>query len=226
MAHPRDSLHLRVIYLKRREALHINASTGLSGFSAIFEVIVNQFNRTTFMFYSYSATVLVGGSFFYESFTRRAPGRGRSRGSGSGQTSMKDWVFLSPHFDDVALSVGGLVWELIARGDRVDIWTICAGDPPYGKDLTDYARMLHIFWELGEDDVPYARNLEDVACCRLLGAGYRRYTVPDCIYRYISGTDEALIKVPDDIKKPLEPGESYLITPVTDFAKIFCLNRQ
>ncbi len=132
---------------------------------------------------------------------------------------MKDWVFLSPHFDDVALSVGGLVWELTARGDRVDIWTICAGDPPYGKDLTDYARMLHIFWELGEDDVPYARSLEDISCCRVLGAGYRRYTIPDCIYRYISGTEEALIKVPDDIKKPLEPGEAYLIPPITDFLR-------
>jgi hypothetical protein len=53
----------------------------------------------------------------------------------------------------------------------------------------------------------------------VLGTSYRRYTVPDCIYRYIPGTDEALIKIPDDINKPLEPEEEYLIPPVTDFLR-------
>ncbi len=132
---------------------------------------------------------------------------------------MKKWVFLSPHFDDVVLSVGGLVWELTDQGDQVEIWTICAGDPPVDKPLSDYARMLHIFWELGEQDVPYKRSLEDIACCQVLGVGYRRYTVPDCIYRYLPGTDEALIKVPDDINRPLGPDEAYLIPPLTDFLR-------
>ncbi len=132
---------------------------------------------------------------------------------------MKEWVFLAPHFDDVVLSVGGLVWELTTRGDKVEIWTICAGDPPHGKDLTDYARMLHVFWELGENDVPFLRSQEDAACCKVLRAGYRRYTVPDCIYRFIPGTEEPLIKVPDDIEGELEPVETYLIPLVTDFLR-------
>ncbi len=132
---------------------------------------------------------------------------------------MKDWVFLSPHFDDVVLSVGGLVWELAKRGDHIEIWTICAGDPPREKPLADYAQMLHMFWELGDQDVPYLRSLEDVACCGVLGAGYRRYTVPDCIYRYHPVTGEPLINVPDDINTPLEPDEEYLVSPVTDFLR-------
>lgn len=132
---------------------------------------------------------------------------------------MKEWVFLSPHFDDVVLSAGGLVWELTNRGDKVEIWTICAGDPPFDKPLTDYAQMLHMFWELGEADVPYSRSLEDAACCRVLGAGYRRYTVPDNIYRYLPGTGDAVVKVPDDNNGPLEPDKSYLIPPVTDFLR-------
>jgi LmbE family N-acetylglucosaminyl deacetylase len=132
---------------------------------------------------------------------------------------MKEWVFLSPHFDDVVLSAGGMVRELTNRGDQVEIWTICAGDPPFGKPLSDYARMLHIFFELGEDDVPFARSQEDAAGCQVLGAKYRRYTVPDCIYRSYNGTDDPLIKVPDDIKGELEPAESYLIPPVTDFLR-------
>ncbi len=132
---------------------------------------------------------------------------------------MKKWVFLAPHFDDVVLSVGGLVWELTSQGDKVEIWTICAGDPPFDKPLSDYAKMLHIFWELGEGDVPYSRSQEDAACCNVLHATYRRYTMPDCIYRYLPVTDEPAIKVPDDIEAEPEPVESYLIPPVTDFLR-------
>jgi len=128
-------------------------------------------------------------------------------------------VFLSPHFDDVVLSAGGLVWELTQRGDKVEIWTICAGDPPLDKPLTDYAQMLHMFWELGEQDVPYSRSKEDATCCQVLGAGFLRYTVPDCIYRHLPGTDQAMITVPDDINTPLEPDESYLIPFVADFLR-------
>ena len=132
---------------------------------------------------------------------------------------MKTWVFLSSHFDDVVLSAGSLVWELVRHGDCVEIWTICAGDPPAGKPLTEYAQLLHSFWNIGED-VPRKRCLEDAACCAVLGASvYRRYTVPDNIYRYLPGSDEPLIRENEDQMKPLEPEESYLIPPVTDFIR-------
>jgi len=42
---------------------------------------------------------------------------------------MKTWIFLSTHFDDVALSAGGMVWELTAGVTGVEIWTIAAGEP-------------------------------------------------------------------------------------------------
>ena len=132
---------------------------------------------------------------------------------------MKNWAFLSTHFDDVALSAGGLVWELTQRGDQVEIWTICAGDPPIDQPLTDYAQMLHVFWELGKADVPYRRSLEDAACCQVLGAGFRRYTVPDCIYRFHPLTGQPMVNVPDDINLPLGSDEAYLVPPVTDFLR-------
>jgi 2'-N-acetylparomamine deacetylase len=132
---------------------------------------------------------------------------------------MKTWVFLSAHFDDVVLSAGGLVWELAQQGEPVEIWTICAGDPPTDRPLTEYAQLLHGFWGIG-DDVPAKRSLEDAACCRVLGVSvYRRYTVPDNIYRYLPGSDEPLIRENEDQMKPLEPLESYLIPPVTDFIR-------
>jgi 2'-N-acetylparomamine deacetylase len=132
---------------------------------------------------------------------------------------MKKWIFLSAHFDDVVLSAGGMVWEMTQRGDDIEIWTICAGDPPAGKPLTEYAQLLHGFWNIGED-VPLKRSREDAACCRVLGASvYRRYTMPDNIYRYLPGSNEAVIKENEDQMKPLEPSESYIIPPVTDFLR-------
>ncbi len=131
---------------------------------------------------------------------------------------MTEWIFLSTHFDDVVLSAGGLVWELSNRGDRVEIWTICAGDPPADKPLTEYAQLLHGFWGIGEN-VPLKRSREDAACCRVLGASYRRYTTPDGIYRYHPCTDQAVIHENEDQFKPLEPEESHLVPPVTDFLR-------
>jgi LmbE family N-acetylglucosaminyl deacetylase len=132
---------------------------------------------------------------------------------------VKEWIFLSAHFDDVVLSVGGLVWELANRGDRVEIWTICAGDLPSDRPLTEYAQLLHGFWGIG-DDVPVKRSREDAACCRVLGvSACRRYTVPDNIYRYLPGTDEPVVKAPQDNLGPLEPSESYLIPPVAGFLR-------
>jgi 2'-N-acetylparomamine deacetylase len=133
------------------------------------------------------------------------------------EDGMKEWVFLSAHFDDVVLSAGGMVWELANRGDEVEIWTICAGDPPFGRPLTPYAQLLHSFWGIGED-VPTTRSQEDAACCRVLGASsYRRYTVPDNIYRYFPGTDEPVVQALEDNFGPLQPLESYLIPSVSDF---------
>ncbi len=133
-------------------------------------------------------------------------------------TIMNTYIYLSPHLDDVVLSLGGLIYEQTRQGDDVSIWTVCAGDPPTDRPLTDYGQMMHILWELG-DDVPYKRSREDAAACRVLGASFRRYTVPDNIYRYLPGTDEAVVKVPDDNFGALEPVESYLIPPVTDWLR-------
>jgi LmbE family N-acetylglucosaminyl deacetylase len=131
---------------------------------------------------------------------------------------MTRWIYLSPHFDDVVLSAGGMIWEQARSGEQVEVWTICAGDPPADRPLTEYAQMLHTLWEMG-DDVPFLRSQEDAACCHVLGASALRYTVPDNVYRYLPGTDEAVVQVPDDNLGPLEPLESYLIPPVADFLR-------
>jgi LmbE family N-acetylglucosaminyl deacetylase len=95
--------------------------------------------------------------------------------------SLMEWIYLSPHFDDAALSCGGLIWEQSQRGERVQVWTICAGTPPPGE-LSPFAASLHDRWQTGADPVEERRR-EDREACRVLGASLRHFAIPDCIYR-------------------------------------------
>ena len=60
-----------------------------------------------------------------------------------------EWIYLSPHFDDVALSCGGLLWEQAQAGEGASVWTICAGEVPAGQ-LSPFAQSLHERWEKGQ----------------------------------------------------------------------------
>jgi LmbE family N-acetylglucosaminyl deacetylase len=91
------------------------------------------------------------------------------------------WVYLSPHFDDIALSCGGLAWEQSQAGEPVQVWTICAGEVPAGP-LSPFAAGLHTRWEAGQN-APSERSAEDLAACRLMGAIPYHFDLPDCIYR-------------------------------------------
>lgn len=91
-------------------------------------------------------------------------------------------IFLSPHFDDVALSCGGIVWQKAQSGEDAGIWTICAGEIPDGP-LSEFAQNLHQRWQTGEKTVERRRQ-EDIASCNSLNARYRHFSIPDCIYRF------------------------------------------
>lgn len=101
-----------------------------------------------------------------------------------------DWVYLSPHLDDVAFSCGGLVWEQVQSGQKVTVWTICAGDPPPGP-WSDFAQSLHERWGVGREAVTQRRS-EDLRACQRLGAAWRHFPIPDCIYRKSPESGEAL----------------------------------
>lgn len=114
------------------------------------------------------------------------------------------WIYLSPHLDDAVLSCGGLIWQQVQNGLRVEIWTIFAGSPPAGE-LTPFARSLHQRWQGGNDPAA-ARRHEDAEACRVLSAGCRHFDFPDCIYRF----DEAglpVIRREEDLFQPEYRGE-------------------
>jgi LmbE family N-acetylglucosaminyl deacetylase len=123
------------------------------------------------------------------------------------------WVYLSPHFDDVALSVGGLAWEQVQRGDHVEIWTICGGNALKDKPIPLFAQNLHTRWKLG-DDAPNLRALEDENACRRLGTSHQRFPWPDCIYRYNPITNQPIINTELDLFKPYTPIEFDLLLEI------------
>jgi LmbE family N-acetylglucosaminyl deacetylase len=103
------------------------------------------------------------------------------------------WIYLSPHFDDAVYSCGAAIWQQTRAGDVVEIWTICAGDPPADRPLTPFASLLHSRWGLTEQAVA-SRMAEDAAACALVGASSRRFNIPDCIYRYHPLTGEPMVQ--------------------------------
>lgn len=117
-------------------------------------------------------------------------------------------IYLSPHLDDVALSCGGLIWEQSKSGSSVEIWTICAGDPPMDK-LSPLAKKLHQRWQLGSNAVAFRREEDKHSCC-VLGVKYRHFRIPDAIYRlhpktkeYLYDTETAIFSRISDSEQPL-----------------------
>jgi LmbE family N-acetylglucosaminyl deacetylase len=115
------------------------------------------------------------------------------------------WIYLSPHFDDVVLSCGGLVWEQIQSGQAVEVWTICAGAPAAGTELSGFALQLHQRWQTEEEAVD-ERLEEDRAALAHLGAGLRYWDLPDCIYRRLPD-GSWLVNGEEDLWKPVHPLE-------------------
>ncbi len=119
------------------------------------------------------------------------------------------WIYLSPHLDDVALSLGGLLWEQATAGESAEIWTICAGDPPPGP-LSPFAESLHERWGSGREAMA-ARRAEDIESCARLGASHRHFSIPDCIYRHSEQSGEHFYPSETSLTGPMHPDEQSLV---------------
>jgi LmbE family N-acetylglucosaminyl deacetylase len=116
-------------------------------------------------------------------------------------------IFVSPHFDDVALSVGGAALRAAGLGEPVLVVAICTAAPTGG--LTGFAAGQHESWGGGED--PWqTRAAEERAAMVALGADYLWLDYPDAIYRgdqYLSD---------DDLFGPVKPGDGPLAARLAD----------
>jgi LmbE family N-acetylglucosaminyl deacetylase len=117
-----------------------------------------------------------------------------------------EWIYFSPHFDDIAYSCGGLVWEQVNSGQKVSIWTICAAYPPPGS-LSPFAGSLHERWGTGQEAVQQRRE-EDRRSSRLMGANTRYFSIPDAIYRTSPIDDRFMYTSDKDLFAEIHPHEA------------------
>ncbi len=126
------------------------------------------------------------------------------------------WIYLSPHLDDAIFSCGGLIWEQTRAGEEVEIWTICAADPP-DEPLSSFAETLHQNWGIEENAIRVRRE-EDREASQIVGAVPRYFSYLDCIYRK-SDSGNYYYLSDQDIFGGLDPGEVNLINTLTEKLK-------
>ena len=119
-------------------------------------------------------------------------------------------LYLSPHFDDAALSCGGLIRQTVLEGDHVIVVTIFGGQPPQ-PDISSFAADLHARW--GESTHPTdVRGEEDKMAMDLLGAEYLHLAYPDAIYRSADGS--FLYQSDEELFGPLRNEDSGLVQQI------------
>lgn len=109
-------------------------------------------------------------------------------------------IFLSPHYDDIALSAGGTAAELSAASRTPEVALIFGQHPDPTEPLTAFAESLHRAWGLTADEVVSGRRAEENVASIALGTCDRFLPFRDAIYRgsrYLS--DEELFgEIKDD----------------------------
>ena len=119
-------------------------------------------------------------------------------------------LYLSPHFDDAALSCGGLIRQLVLAETQVLVVTIFAGEPPRA-DISPFAAGMHARWG-GVAHPATMRREEDRKAVDLLGADYLHLAYPDAIYRSAGGS--FLYASDEDLFGPLRPEDMGLVSQV------------
>jgi LmbE family N-acetylglucosaminyl deacetylase len=120
-------------------------------------------------------------------------------------------LFLSPHFDDAALSCGGTVARLAAEGNAVALVTIFGGDPPREMPLTPYARGHLVQWGVRSVAEAFVtRRAEDAAATAALGATL--FTLP-----FVDGAfRDGHYRSWDELRTRLHPDEASLPGAIAD----------
>lgn len=93
-----------------------------------------------------------------------------------------DYIYLSPHLDDVAFSCSGTICAYKAQGLRVLVVTLFAGNPQ--PPFPPLAQACHQLWQIPEGTAPYQmRQEEDEKAMLALGVDFLWLNWLDVIYR-------------------------------------------
>ncbi len=125
-------------------------------------------------------------------------------------------LFLSPHYDDIALSVGATVRLLADHGLTPETLVVFGSEPDQSEPLSAFARSLHEAWGFGAGEVIASRQAEEQQAASVLGARTGVLPFRDAIYRgnrYRSDDDlfgdpaATEVSLPEDIIGSLALGE-------------------
>jgi LmbE family N-acetylglucosaminyl deacetylase len=114
-------------------------------------------------------------------------------------------LFVSPHYDDIALSVGGTA-ALLSRQDREPVIALLFGSEPDPRQpLTSFAESMHRQWRMEASEVIAGRQKEEAAATAILGARDQFAPFHDAIYRgerYLSDSQLFGTPNPDEADLP------------------------
>jgi LmbE family N-acetylglucosaminyl deacetylase len=92
-------------------------------------------------------------------------------------------IFVSPHYDDIALSAGGSA-ALVAMQKRDPIVALLFGsEPDPDQQLTPFAEDMHQQWGMAAHEVIVGRRREEAAASEVLGTRDSFAPFLDAIYR-------------------------------------------
>jgi len=91
--------------------------------------------------------------------------------------------FVSPHYDDIALSCGATAARLAANGLTPRVELVFGQEPSPDQPLSAFATTMHAGWGLDAGEVIAARRAEDAEAARILGAETNLLPFRDAIYR-------------------------------------------
>ena len=92
-------------------------------------------------------------------------------------------VFLSPHYDDIALSGGGTAALTSRGGQPADVALIFGDHPDPTEPLTRFAQRMHEQWGMDAASVIAGRRAEEAAASAILGTHDLFLPFRDAIYR-------------------------------------------
>lgn len=92
-------------------------------------------------------------------------------------------LFVSPHYDDIALSCGGTATRLTQLGRTPRVAIVFGAEPGSDMEYTDFAKAMHAGWGLDAHQAIAGRRAEEAVASRVMGTDVSFLPFFDAIYR-------------------------------------------
>jgi len=92
-------------------------------------------------------------------------------------------LFLSPHYDDIALSCGGTARRLRGLGRSPEVAIVFGSEPDPENGFTAFATAMHVGWGMDAHEVIASRRAEEADAAAVLGTEVSFLPFHDAIYR-------------------------------------------